>query len=196
MAIVKPDATVSKNMERFLEIYDKYVVRGGTADLKQWLMDSDFFAAPASTRYHGSYEGGLCAHSVNVWNQMVRLLKAYPEVKTNGETVAIIALLHDVCKIDLYKVDFRNVKNEAGVWEKVPYYAHDEKFAYGSHGGKSVFLINRFIRLSAEEAVAIQCHMGNEDGKYSTSGAYQQFPLAWLLHVADEAATFIDEKEK
>ena len=143
MAIVKPDATVSKNMERFLEIYDKYVVRGGTADLKQWLMDSDFFAAPASTRYHGSYEGGLCAHSVNVWNQMVRLLKAYPEVKTNGETVAIIALLHDVCKINLYKVDFRNAKNEAGVWEKVPYYAHDEKFAYGNHGGKSV-LANTF----------------------------------------------------
>lgn len=196
MAIVKPDATVSKNMERFLEIYDKYVVRGGAADLKQWLMDSDFFAAPASTRYHGSYEGGLCAHSVNVWNQMVRLLKAYPEVKTNGETVAIIALLHDVCKINLYKVDFRNAKNEAGVWEKVPYYAHDEKFAYGNHGGKSVFLISQHLRLTDEEAVAIQCHMGNEDGKYSTSGAYKQFPLAWLLHVADEAATFIDEKEK
>lgn len=196
MAIVKPDATVSENMERFLEIYDKYVVRGGTADLKQWLMDSDFFAAPASTRYHGSYEGGLCAHSVNVWNQMVRLLKAYPEVKTNGETVAIIALLHDVCKINLYKVDFRNAKNEAGVWEKVPYYAHDEKFAYGNHGGKSVFLISQHLRLTDEEAVAIQCHMGNEDGKYSTSGAYKQFPLAWLLHVADEAATFIDEKEK
>ena len=178
--------------DKFLEIFDKYIIRDGAAELRKWLLESDFFAAPASTRFHGSHKGGLCEHSVNVWGQMVRLLKAYPEIKTNGETVAIIALLHDVCKVDFYKVDFRNAKNEAGIWEKVPYYTYDEKFSYGNHGGKSVFLVGKHLRLTDEEAVAIQCHMGNEDGKYTTSDAYRQFPLAWILHVADEASTYLD----
>ena len=195
MAITKPTAAGASPQDTYLELFDKYILRDGASDLRKWLLESDFFTAPASTRYHGSHAGGLCIHSVNVWNQMVRLLKAYPEIKTNGETVAITTLLHDLCKIDFYKVDYRNAKNEAGVWEKVPYYAYDEKFAYGNHGGKSVFLVSKFLRLTDEEAVAIQCHMGNEDGKYTTSHSYEQYPLAWLLHVADEAATFIDEKE-
>ena len=177
----------------FLSLFDKYVTRDGASELRKWLVESDFFTAPASTRFHGSHEGGLCEHSLNVWKQMVRLLKAYPEIKTTGETVAVVALLHDVCKVGLYKVDYRNAKNEAGKWEKVPYYAHDEQFSYGNHGGKSVYLVNKHIKLTDEEAVAIQCHMGNEDGKYSTSDAYRQFPLAWLLHVADEASTYLDD---
>lgn len=181
--------------EKYLEIFDKYINRDGFGDLHDWLIETDFFEAPASTRYHSAYKGGLCEHSINVWSHMIRLLKAYPEIKTSGETVAIIALLHDVCKIGIYKTDYRNVKNDKGVWERVPCYSYDEKFSYGNHGGKSVFLISKHIRLTDEEAVAIQCHMGNEDGKYTTSESYKQFPLAWLLHVADEAATYLDEKE-
>lgn len=177
----------------FLSLFDKYVTRDGASGLREWLLESDFFTAPASTRFHGSHEGGLCEHSLNVWKQMVRLLKAYPEIKTTGETVAVIALLHDVCKVGLYKVDYRNAKNEAGQWEKVPYYVYDEQFSYGNHGGKSVYLIGKHIKLTDQEAVAVQCHMGNEDGKYSTSDAYRQFPLAWLLHVADEASTYLDD---
>ena len=177
----------------FLSLFDKYVTRDGASELREWLLESDFFTAPASTRFHGSHEGGLCEHSLNVWKQMVRLLKAYPEIKTTGETVAVIALLHDVCKVGLYKVDYRNAKNEAGQWEKVPYYVYDEQFSYGNHGGKSVYLIGKHIKLTDQEAVAVQCHMGNEDGKYSTSDAYRQFPLAWLLHVADEASTYLDD---
>lgn len=177
----------------FLSLFDKYVTRDGASELREWLLESDFFTAPASTRFHGSHEGGLCEHSLNVWKQMVRLLKAYPEIKTTGETVAVIALLHDVCKVGLYKVDYRNAKNDAGQWEKVPYYVYDEQFSYGNHGGKSVYLIGKHIKLTDQEAVAVQCHMGNEDGKYSTSDAYRQFPLAWLLHVADEASTYLDD---
>lgn len=183
------------NRTKFLEIFDKYITREGSGGLREWLIESDFFKAPASTRYHGSHEEGLCIHSINVFNQLVRLLKAYPEIKTTGETAAIISLLHDVCKIGAYKTDYRNAKNERGVWEKVPYYAFEEKFAYGNHGGKSVFLISKYIKLTDEEAVAIQCHMGNEDGKYTVAEPYKQFPLAWLLHVADEAATFLDESQ-
>ena len=77
----------------FLILFDKYVTRDGASELRKWLVESDFFTAPASTRFHGSHEGGLCEHSLNVWKQMVRLLKAYPEIKTTGETVAVVALL-------------------------------------------------------------------------------------------------------
>jgi HD superfamily phosphohydrolase YqeK len=182
--------------EHFLEIYDKYITRPGATELRVWLLASDFFTAPASTKYHNDHEGGLCEHSINVFNQMIRLLRAYPEIQTKGETVAIISLLHDMCKIDCYKVDYKNAKNEAGQWERVPYYAWDEKFPYGNHGAKSVYLIERFIRLTDTEAIAIQCHMGNEDGRYGVSESYRQYPLAWLLHVADEAASYMDEKEE
>ena len=184
---------MSDTKGKFLELFDTYIKREGATELRKWLEESDFFTAPASSKFHCDYEGGLCEHSINVCNQLGKLLKAYPEITATGETAAIVTLLHDVCKIGFYKTDYRNAKNAEGVWEKVPYYATEEQFAYGNHGGKSVFLIGKYIKLTDEEAVAIQCHMGNEDGKYSTSKSFEQFPLAWLLHVADEAATYIVE---
>lgn len=181
--------------EKFLEIYQKYILREGAGEFLDWLESTDFFDAPASTRYHGSFKGGLCQHSINVFEQLIRLLKAYKEIKTTGETAAIIALLHDVCKANCYKTEMRNAKQN-GVWVQVPYYTFNEDFCYGNHGGKSVYLIGKHMKLTDEEAVAIQCHMGNEDGKYTVSNAYEQTPLAWLLHVADEAATYLDESKE
>jgi HD superfamily phosphohydrolase YqeK len=180
--------------ERFLELYRTYIKRPGSEKLLQWLDDSDFFYAPASTKFHGSHEGGLCEHSVNVWEELVRLLKAYPEIKTNGETVVIISLLHDLCKVNVYKVESRN-KKENGIWKTVPYYVFDEDFCYGGHGSKSVYLIQKYFPLTDEEAVAINCHMSTWDGNSSVGNAYQHYPLAWLLHVADESATYIREGE-
>lgn len=182
--------------ERFLAGFDKYIKRDGAGELLAWIETTDFFTTPASTRFHGDHEGGLCEHSINVFNQLRRLCTAYPEIIITAETGAIVSLLHDVSKIGCYKTELRNAKNADGQWVKVPYYAFDEQFAYGGHGSKSVFLIERFMRLTEEEAVAINCHMGNEDGKYTTSRSYEQYPLAWLLHVADEAATFIDERKE
>lgn len=181
--------------ETFLTIYRKHIARPGSAELLAYLEKSDFFAAPASTRFHGDHEGGLCEHSVNVYNQLVRLCAAYPDVAVSDETISICALLHDVCKIGCYKTEMRN-KKVNGEWIQVPYYTFDESFPYGSHGGKSVFMIQHYMRLSVEEAVAINCHMGNEDGKYTVSSAYEKYHLAWLLHAADEAATFLDEGRK
>lgn len=181
--------------DRFLALYRTYITRPGADDLLDWLLQSDFFTAPASTRFHGDHEGGLCEHSINVWEEMVRLLRAYPEMKATGETVAIIALLHDLCKVGVYKTELRNVK-EGNVWVKRPFYKFEEDFCYGGHGSKSVFLAHRFIELTEEEAVAINCHMGPWDrapGDYSVGNAYEQYPLAWLLHVADESATYIRE---
>ena len=97
--------------EKFIELYTKYIKRPGAEELMKWLRESDFFTAPASTRFHGSYPGGLCEHSVHVWEELVRLLKAYPEVKVSGETAAIVTLLHDLCKVGVYNIELRNKKD-------------------------------------------------------------------------------------
>ena len=161
-------------------------------------MSTDFETAPASTRFHGSYECGLVEHSVHVWEELVRLLKAYPEIQTNGETVAIISLLHDLCKVGCYKTELRN-KKEHGVWRSVPVYVFNEDFAFGGHGSKSVFLIQQFMKLTPEEAVAVNNHMGSWDrspSDYGVGNAFDAYPLAWLLHVADESATYIRESNR
>lgn len=183
--------------EDFIRLYTQYVKRPGAAELLEWLEDTDFFTAPASTRFHGNYEFGLCEHSVNVWEELVRLLRAYPEVKVSGETAAIVALLHDLCKIGCYKTELRN-KKENGMWRSVPTYVFQEDFCYGGHGSKSVYLIQDFMRLTPEEAVAVNCHMGFADrapGDYSLGNAFEKHPLAWLLHTADSAATYIRESK-
>lgn len=184
--------------DKFYEIYNTYIRREGNSALFNWLHGTDFFTAPASTRFHGDYEGGLLEHSVNVWEELVRLLRAYPEIKVTGETVAIVALLHDLCKIGCYKTELRN-KKENGVWKSVPVYTFNEDFCYGGHGSKSVYIVQKFMPLTDQEAVAINCHMGFADrspGDYSLGNAYEQYPLAWLLHVADESATYIREGKK
>ena len=183
--------------EVFKDIYSKYVKRQGADDLLNWLESTDFFEAPASTRFHGDHAGGLCEHSVHVWEEMLRLLNAYPEVKVSGETAAIVTLLHDLCKIGCYKTELKNQKVN-GVWVQRPAYVFNEDFCFGGHGSKSVYLAQKHINLTDEEAVAINCHMGFSDrgpGDYSLGNAYEQYPLAWLLHVADESATWIREKK-
>ena len=188
--------------DEFLEIFQTHIHREGSAELLDYLMNkSDFFTAPASARFHGSYAGGLCEHSVNVF----RCLEAYlsrPRVrevyKLEGysmESVAIVALLHDRCKVGCYKAGTRNVKNEAtGQWEKVPTFFFEDKLPYG-HGEKSVYIISGFMRLTREEAMAIRWHMGfsgTEDNRL-VGQAFQQFPLAFALATADMEASYFLE---
>ena len=173
----------------FTEIYQKYIEREGSQEFLKWLESTDFFNAPASTKYHECYAGGLAEHSANVFHELCRLLKAYPEVRVTAETAAIVSLLHDVCKANCYKVEYRNRKNEYGQWEKYPYYDFQEDFSFGGHGSKSVYLIQKFMKLSDAEAVAINCHMGTENGKWEVNDAFRAYPLAFLLHTADMAST-------
>ena len=188
------ESTVHSNKERFIALCSQ-VKRDGMDRLMAWLETTDFFEAPASKAYHGAYQGGLLEHSLHVYDHLCRLLKAYPEIKCSEETAIIISLLHDFCKINFYTVEKRNRKNAEGKWESYDAYAIKEKFAYGGHGSKSVFLINNFIDLTAEEAVAINCHMSAWDNPHVGS-SYEQFPLAWLLSVADQASTYIDEVDR
>lgn len=173
----------------FRDIYKLYIEREGSEELLAWLETTDFFTAPASTKYHDAYEGGLADHSVKVFHELIRLLKAYPELRVTAETAAIIALLHDLCKVNCYKTEYRNRKNEYGQWEKYPVYTFKEDFCYGGHASKSVYLIQRYMNLNETEAVAIHCHMGVENGNWAVNEAFRAFPLAFLLHTADMAAT-------
>lgn len=184
--------------ETFRYLIENHVKREGAKPLLEWIEKTDFFSAPASTRFHGSYPGGLCEHSIHVYEELTRLLAVYPEIKPSAETVVIITLLHDLCKIGCYEQDIRNVKVN-GVWTQQPCYKFNEKYPFGTHGGKSVYLIQRYMPLTAEEAVAINCHMGFADkpqGDFSVSKAFEKYPLAWLLHVADESASYIREKQE
>lgn len=181
----------------FIRIYTAQIKRAGSTELLEWLEETDFFYAPASTRFHGNYEGGLCEHSVNVYEEMMRLAHAYPEVakRIKLESAAIVTLLHDLCKIGCYKPCVRR-KQINGVWHNTAGWEFQEDFPYGGHGSKSVYLVHRFMRLTEEEAAAINCHMGFADrpaDDFKLGKVYEVNPLAWLAHVADESATYIRE---
>ena len=160
--------------DKFIKAYTENITRPGADKLLAWIESSDFFAAPASTRFHLSSPGG-----------------------PSMETIAVCGLLHDICKANFYAVEMRNRKNDQGRWEQYPFYVVDDKLPYG-HGEKSVYIISGFMRLSREEAMAIRWHMGFSDndfqgGGYSVGNAFDKFPLAVLLHIADLQATYLDE---
>ncbi len=170
--------------EEFLNLL-KQINREGMDALIEFLERSDFFEAPASTRFHGNHKGGLLEHSMKVYE----ILKTKTE---DSDSVKIIALLHDICKVNYYKIDYRNAKNEQGVWEKVPYYTVEDLIPYG-HGEKSVMMLSEFIKLTPEERYAIRWHMGFTEPKelYGTIGqAYKKYPIALLVHEADLEATY------
>ncbi len=206
--------------DKFIEIYKENVTREGADALLEWLEKSSFFADPASAKHHLAVEGGLCQHSVHVYECLRQLVGM--EINRNpdfappsDETLAVVALLHDLCKVGTYKKEPRNQKtydqqkvaaanprqvkhDEIGdfVWESVLQYTNDDQMPYG-HGEKSVYIISGFMKLTREEAFAIRYHMGawNDGEKQNAGKAFEMYELALLLHMADELATFVDEKE-
>ena len=155
--------------DEFLRIYQENIKRPGAEEFLKWLESTDFFSAPASTRFHLAQPGGLVEHSVHVYERLKAL-----------------------CEL-------RNRKNDKGQWEQYPFYIVNDQLPYG-HGEKSVYIINGFMKLTREEAMAIRWHMGGFDesvkgGSHAMSDAFSQFPLAVLLHVADLQATYLDESD-
>lgn len=183
--------------DKFIEIYKSEINREGADELLNWMCTTDFFTAPASTKYHCACAEGLVRHSLSVYEVMMR--KHFNELEDSKESFAVCALLHDLCKAEFYKVSTRNVKNEkTGAWEKQPYYSIEDSFPYG-HGEKSVFLIERFMRLKTSEAIAIRWHMGGFDdavkgGNFSSGIAYDKYPIAIKLHLSDLESTYLCEK--
>ena len=172
---------------------------------------SDFFEAPASSMYHNAFKGGLCDHSLNVRDWLMKFVAvSYPEGSPWSEdTLNIVSLFHDLAKMDYYEPYFRNVKrycnngnkkDEIGRFEWVAEEAFkvrsaSERFLYGSHGANSEYLTGTYIPLSLEESTAIVNHMGWEPTSNSDlTGIYNKNHLAVLLHLADMAATYISER--
>ena len=186
----------------YLKIYKENITREGSDKLLDYLLNvSDFFIAPASGRRHSAFEGGLVFHSVNTYHRFKKNIvleygENYNEI-ISDESIAIISLLHDVCKANTYVVDYRNQKIN-GQWEQVPYYQYNNSLPYG-HGEKSVYIVSGFMRLTRDEAMAINWHMGAFDprnqGSSDLSDAFKKFPQAVLFHVSDLEATYLDEND-
>ncbi len=188
--------------DEFLSVYNEHIKRDGADKLLNYLTSDscDFFTAPASTRFHSAYAGGLAEHSLNVYYCLKDYLdrervKNTYKLKVSNETIAIVSLLHDLCKINCYKPSTRNVKDSHGVWHSVPTFTYEDAMPYG-HGEKSVYIISGYMKLTREEAFAIRYHMGfsgNED-KMNVGNAFERFPLAFALSTADMEATYFMEE--
>lgn len=186
--------------EEFIELYKRLIKRPGAEDLLDFLMSSksDFFEAPASTRFHLSKPGGLLEHSLNVYHclkdylERSRVKNVY-HLEVSDESVAIVGLLHDICKVNVYKKSYRNRKDEHGNWVQVPSYDYSDDLPYG-HGEKSVYIISGFMKLTREESFAIRYHMGfSETDNRNVGEAFSKFPLAFALSTADMEATYFLE---
>ena len=178
--------------EKIIELL-RSTKREGIEELIAFLKKTDFFKAPASTRFHGSFEQGLAEHSMKVYEILREKVKTSPiKIDIPEESIIIIALLHDICKVNYYKIDYKNAKNALGVWEKVPYYTVDDTIPYG-HGEKSVMMITEYIKLTPEEKYSIRWHMGFTEPKELTNtigAAYKKYPIALLTHEADLESTY------
>ena len=207
-----------KNIEEFEALYNKYILpREGGDRLLNFIRQSDFYTAPASTRFHLSEEGGLLQHSLNVYHCLMNKMNnpTWANVLKNNEwEIATVALLHDLCKTYYYDKELKNtksydpevvasfggkgVKHDAKgdyVWIMAESYTYNNRFPLG-HGAKSVFFIQQFIKLSMEEIACIYWHMGaycGSDQWNELGDAYEKYPLALALHEADMEASHMLE---
>ena len=158
-----------------------------------WLRTTDFYTAPASTRYHDSHPGGLLVHSLKVYNETISLLQL-PKFQNVDKSYAIIAaLVHDWCKIGYYESFQKNVKNEStGQWEKETAYRVNQKGIPLGHGVTSLYLAMRVMKIPTEVALAIRFHMGRwsicEPEFNELQKANSEYPMVYLIQFADQLA--------
>ena len=183
-------------MQNDWEIYKKLLLstkRPGIENLVQWLDNSDFKVAPASTRYHSNYEGGLLKHSLNVYEECMRQQDLIKLFNVPKESIIITSLLHDICKVNYYKMEMRNVKKN-GAWVQEPYYTVEDMFPMG-HAEKSIIITQQYIQLTEVEIAMIRNHMGGfvDTSYFSSSNLFNKYPESLILHIADMKATYILE---
>lgn len=208
MAKSVADMTQEERTECIVDLLGE-VKRDGMDKLIEFLKRSDFFAAPASTRFHLSVPGGLATHSLHVYYRLYEMmchdgnLSKDDDIRDVMDSIAIVGLLHDVCKISCYKQELgsrktgRTKPNGKPEWEDYTKYVFDDSLPMG-HGEKSLYMIQGFIPLKREEAIAIRWHMGFSDNDFKAGGqalqkAFEMYPLAVAAHIADLEATYIDD---
>lgn len=181
-----------QNVERLARTFIK---RRGIENLLNYLAkESDFYTAPCSTRFHLNVEGGLAEHSINVCNMLFTEVACHNLTGISDETICLVSLFHDLCKIGCYKKAYRWAKDSNNQWVQAEYYTYDEDFPYG-HGEKSAFIISRYIPMTPYELQAINAHMGFSDarGAQLIGNIFAKNKLAVALHFADMAATYFKE---
>lgn len=189
--------------KQILEILQS-VNREGTKNLVEYLTkECDYFTAPASTTYHGNTEGGLARHSLNVYNILKdKVDKYYPDGSISPQSVALCSLMHDLCKVDIYKWSKKWKKDENNKWFEEPCWMVKDEFPVG-HGSKSVFVLQRFVQLTDEEIAAIYFHLGmcdpgvhfNYPNGFAYKDALNLYPLVVLLQLADLEASYVVERK-
>ena len=200
------------NIEKFEAMLTQYN-RPGMDKLIEYIRKSDFYTAPASTRFHSCHEGGLIEHSLNVADCLLKKLDnpVWVDIlnEVGQESIIISALLHDICKSNFYVVELKNKKvysdhgkksdsNGRYDWETVPGYTVDDKIPYG-HGEKSMMMIEEFMKLKPVERYAIRWHMGYTEPKENwntVSLAIKKYPLVLAIHEADLESTYLIEEEE
>lgn len=207
-----PSDIIEENKNQFIELISG-IERGGflKEQLISFLENSDFFTAPASTKYHGSYPGGLCEHCLDTYKELKMLSEKFPQFFYTEDTIRIVSLLHDISKINLYKKDIHNKKvyHESGsksdnlgrfdwVSEQVYIIDKEHRFIYGNHEQTSEFIVRQYVPLMVEESVALLNHHGGtayDSTPVNISEIFNNYPLSLLLHNADMLASYLDQNE-
>lgn len=205
------DMDIEENKQKIIELLssvERYGYR--KEELIRKLCDSDFFYAPASTKYHNAMEGGLADHCLNVYYNLKSLVQRKGlEDSIPEDSIIISALLHDFSKVEFYEKGIRNEKvysatgsksDELGRYDWVSkncWKVRESKFVYGNHAETAEYMARQYVPLTIEESCAILNHMGGKD-VHSANGdnmteIFNQYPLAVLLHTADLISTYIDE---
>lgn len=187
---------MNSNIKKFQDVL-RILNRKGTEKFLSWLETTDFYTAPASTRFHGSYSGGLLEHTMNVYRVALKFYTSniFCSLEIPMNSVIFCSLMHDLCKINCYKQELRWTKNQENKWVQIPQYVWDEREPFGGHGSKSVYLAQRFFELNPQEASAINAHMGAYDNP-NVNKVYENNKLAWIIHIADEyASLYLDGGE-
>ena len=206
---------IEQNKQTFIELINSIEREFNKEKLINWLENSDFFYAPASTKYHSNFEGGLCSHCLSVYYSLEALCNTFASeskyvtledgsqkeeitCRYDKDSIIIVALLHDLSKANFYEKYNRNVKNETtGKWESVEEYRTidvQKRFIFGNHEETSEFMVRSFMPLKVEESVAILHHMGgagHDSSQTDLSVIYSKYNLAALLHTADLLSTFV-----
>ena len=202
---------IERNKQEFISLIYSIEREFNKDRLIEWLENkSDFFTAPASSKHHGSYEGGLCDHSLNVYYSLKSIALSFlsydldqegnAHFKYSEDTFKIVGLLHDISKANYYEKYYRNVKDEKGNWVQVPdYKVREDRFIFGSKEQTAEFMISNFIPLTVEERIAILHSSGGQayDSTQTNIGTiFGKSNLATLLHTADLLSTFVLENDK